>query len=340
MTDRSATAPDVHPAAGRRAPSSATAWFVGLAVALLLVALVAMLVGSYPVTLDSLGRWAAGGADPTLGEILGGVRLPRVLVSVAAGAALGLAGPLLQGAFRTPLADPYLLGLAGFAALGVVVLENMGLGGFGAPALASLGAFAALGLVAWLAGDASAERRALVGVSLAAVSLAGLSLSLALGSRAGAAGAASLVVGGFYAKGWPQLWAMLPLALPAAAIAFGMGRTLNLLQLGDDVAENLGLGARGARSGALALAAVLTGAAVGTGGLLGFVGLLAAGLARGALGTDHRRLLPGAALVGALWVALADLLGRGLLAPNELPAGAFTTLAGGAYLVWLSRRAA
>lgn len=338
MTAPERTAPDNPDARTGPGPSSAPAWFASLGLLVLIVALVAMLVGSYPVTLQSLAGWITGTADETLAEILGGVRLPRVLVSIAAGAALGLAGPLLQGAFRTPLADSYLLGLAGFGALGAVVLDGIGLGGLGPPPLAAAGSLAAVGILAWLAGEASAERRALVGIALAAVALAGLSLSLALGSSVGA-GVAGLIVGGFYARGWPQLWLMLPLGLPALAIALAMGRTLNLLQLGDEVAENLGLRPRAARAGVLALAAVLTGVAVGTGGLLGFVGLLAAGTARGVFGTDHRLLLPGAALVGALLVALSDLLGRWLLAPAELPAGAFTTLAGGVFLVWLSRRA-
>ena len=89
----------------------------------------------------------------------------------------------------------------------------------------------------------------------------------------------------------------------------------------------------------MVLAAILTGVAVGTSGLLGFVGLLAAGLARGLFGTDYRRLLPAACLIGMILVGLSDLLGRVLLAPNEIPAGAFTTLAGGVYMIFLSRRA-
>ena len=314
-------------------------WFVMLGLGLLAVVVVGLLVGSYPVSLPSLQAWLTGQADPTLAQILGEVRLPRILLTVVIGAALGLAGPLLQSSFRTTLADPYLLGLAGFAALGAVLFQDLGYGGFGTPVLASIGALEAAFLVGFLSRDASSERRALIGVSLAAISLAGLALLLALGSSPSSANVIGWVVGGFYAQGWPQLNAMLWLAVPAIVAGLLPGRMANLVQLGDDVAENLGLNARAARTGLVALAAILTGVAVGTSGLLGFVGLLAAGLARGIFGTDYRRLLPAACLIGALAVALSDILGRTLLAPNEVPAGAFTTLAGGVYLAFLSRRA-
>jgi ABC-type Fe3+-siderophore transport system permease subunit len=319
--------------------SSLIGWF-GLLVGLLIVLiLIAFTVGSYPVSLEGLGRWLSGRADPTLATILSQVRFPRVLLSLLVGAALGLAGPLLQSGFRTSLADPYLLGLAGFAALGAVLLPTMGYAGFGAPILACVGALQAVFLVSSLSQDASSERRALVGVSLAAISLAGLALLLALSSSPSSANVIGWVVGGFYAQGWPQISSIAWLALPAIIISLLMGRTANLVQLGDDLAENLGLNARVARNGLMVLAAILTGVAVGTSGLLGFVGLLAAGLARGLFGTDYRRLLPAACLIGMILVGLSDLLGRVLLAPNEIPAGAFTTLAGGVYMIFLSRRA-
>jgi ABC-type Fe3+-siderophore transport system permease subunit len=319
--------------------SSLIGWYGLLVGSLIVVVLIALTVGSYPVSLQGLMRWLSGQADPTLATILSQVRFPRVLLSLLVGAALGLAGPLLQSSFRTSLADPYLLGLAGFAALGAVLLPTMGYAGFGAPILACVGALLAVFLVSSLSQDASSERRALVGVSLAAISLAGLALLLVLASSPSSANVIGWVVGGFYAQGWPQLGSIAWLALPAIIISLLMGRTANLVQLGDDLAENLGLNARVARHGLMVLAAILTGVAVGTSGLLGFVGLLAAGLARGLFGTDYRRLLPAACLIGMILVGLSDLLGRVLLAPNEIPAGAFTTLAGGVYMIFLSRRA-
>ncbi|HEX2864250.1 MAG TPA: iron ABC transporter permease [Deinococcales bacterium] len=313
---------------------------MGLSLLVAAVAVLGALVGSYPVGWAGLSSWVAGRADPTVGQILGDVRVPRVAATLLCGGTLGLAGPLLQGTFRTPLADSYLLGLAGLGALFAVTFQGMGLAGFGAPVLASFGSLIAVWLVNVLTRDDSAERRALVGVALAAVSLAGLSMALALGSSVGGAGVVGWVVGDFYAHSWPQVRAMLPLGVPAVLLALFSGRVLNLLQLGDDVAGNLGLNPRAARTGLSVLAAVLTGVAVGTAGLLGFVGLLAAGAARGVMGTDNRRLLPAAFLFGAAAVGLSDLLGRVLLAPNELPAGAFTTILGGIYLVKLARSAA
>lgn len=320
-------------------PGTVIFWFVVLVFVLLVVLGISLVVGSYPVSLADVWAWASGHGDSTLNQIMGEVRAPRVFLTVFVGACLGLAGPLLQSGFRTSLADPYLLGLAGFAALNAVLGQVGGYAGFGTPVLGVLGALEATFLVTRLSQDTSSERRALVGVSFASISVAGLALLLALGSSPSSANVIGWVVGGFYAQGTPQLNALLPIALPAIVIAFLVGRAANLVQLGDDVSENLGLNARVARNGLIFLAAVLTGVAVGTSGLLGFVGLIAAGLARAILGTDYRRLLPAACLIGAIAVSLSDLLGRTLLSPNEIPAGAFTTIVGGVYLIFLSRRA-
>lgn len=314
-------------------------WFVVLVMVLLVVVSISMVVGSYPVALSDVWAWVSGHGDSTLNQIMGEVRAPRVFLTVVVGACLGLAGPLLQSSFRTSLADPYLLGLAGFSAFNAVMLQVSGYAGFGTPVLGCLGALEAAFLITRFTQDTSSERRALVGVSFASISVAGLALLLALGSSPSSANVIGWVVGGFYAQGTPQLNAMLPIAVPAIVVAFLLGRAANLVQLGDDVSQNLGLNARVARNGLIFLAAILTGVAVGTSGLLGFVGLIAAGLARAILGTDYRRLLPAACLIGAISVALSDLLGRTLLSPNEVPAGAFTTLVGGVYLIFLSRRA-
>jgi ABC-type Fe3+-siderophore transport system permease subunit len=320
-------------------PGSVIFWFAALALILIVVVLISLVIGTYPVTVNDVFNWLSGRGDSTLRQIMGEVRAPRVFLTVLVGACLGLAGPLLQSSFRTSLADPYLLGLAGFAALNAVMLQVSGYAGFGTPVLGCLGALEAAFLITRFTLDTSSERRALVGVSFASISVAGLALLLALGSSPSSANVIGWVVGGFYAQGIPQLNAMIPIAIPAIAVAFLLGRAANLVQLGDDVSQNLGLNARVARNGLIFLAAILTGVAVGTSGLLGFVGLIAAGLARGLLGTDYRRLLPAACLIGAIAVSLSDLLGRTLLAPNEIPAGAFTTIVGGIYLIFLSRRA-
>lgn len=312
---------------------------IALAVLLLIVLGIALANGAYPISLETLLAWIGGSADPAAAQILSTVRAPRVLLALLVGVSLGLTGPLLQAGFRTSLADSYLLGLAGFAALGAVLLQQIGLQGFGTPLLAMMGAGFAVWLVGALSSERSSERRALIGVALAAISLAGLSLLLALSQSPSSANVLGWIIGGFYALGVPELQLMLPFALPAIVIALLLGRTANLLQLGDDLAQNLGLNASVVRNGVLMLAAVLTGAAVGSSGLMGFVGLLAVSVARTMFGTDYRRLLPGSALIGGILVSLADLLGRTLLAPNEIPAGAFTTVLGGLWLVALSRRA-
>jgi iron complex transport system permease protein len=323
----------------RAARVSAAPGMLALVVVLLVVLGFALANGAYPVSLNTLGDWVAGRADATAAQILSQVRGPRVLLTVMVGICLGFTGPLLQAGFRTSLADSYLLGLAGFAALGAVLLQGMGLQGFGTPLLAIMGATFAVWVLGLLSTERSNERRALIGVALAAIGFAGLSLLLALSQSPSSANVLGWVIGGFYALGVPELGLMLPFALPAMVIALLLGRVANLLQLGDDVAQNLGLNARVTRNAVLMLAAVLTGAAVGVTGLMGFVGLLSVSAARAMFGTDYRRLLPASALIGAILVSLSDLLGRNLIAPNEIPAGAFTTVLGGLWLIVLSRRA-
>ncbi|MFN3266098.1 MAG: FecCD family ABC transporter permease [Deinococcales bacterium] len=318
---------------------SSTFWFIVLGVALLGVLGISLANGSYPISLQTLLDWFAGQADPTASQILSEVRAPRAFLALLVGGCLGMSGPLLQAGFRTSLADSYLLGLAGFAALGAVLLQQIGMAGFGTPVLATMGAILAVWLLLQLSFERSSERRALIGVALAAISLAGLALLLALSQSPSSANVLGWVVGGFYALGSNQLLLISPFAVFGIGLALLLGRMANLLQLGDDIAENLGLNAKAARYLVLMLAALLTGIAVGTSGLMGFVGLLSVSLARLWFGTDYRRLIPASALIGALVVGLSDLLGRTLLAPNEIPAGAFTTVLGGIYLMALARRA-
>ena len=319
--------------------SSSTLWFMVLGTALLITLGVSLAFGSYPISLQTLLAWVVGQADTTAAQILSEVRAPRIFLALLVGSSLGMTGPLLQAGFRTSLADSYLLGLAGFAALGAVLLQQIGMAGFGTPVLATMGAGLAVWVLTQLSSERSSERRALIGVALAAMSLAGLALLLALSQSPSSANVLGWVVGGFYALGLSQLWLMLPFAVFGMGLAMLLGRTANLLQLGDDVAENLGLNAKTSRNLILMLAALLTGIAVGTSGLMGFVGLLSVSLARILFGTDYRKLLPASALIGGVAVSLADLLGRTLLAPNEIPAGAFTTVLGGIWLMILSRRA-
>jgi ABC-type Fe3+-siderophore transport system permease subunit len=321
------------------ATSSFAGWFVALGLALLLVLGISLALGSYTISPQTLLAWFVGNADPTAAQILSEVRAPRVFLALLVGVCLGISGPLLQAGFRTSLADSYLLGLAGFAALGAVLLQQIGMAGFGTPVLATMGAGFAVWLLQQLSFERSSERRALIGVALAAMSLAGLALLLALSQSPSSANVLGWVVGGFYALGTSQLWLILPFAMFGIGLALFLGRMANLLQLGDDVAENLGLNAKASRNLILMLAALLTGVAVGTSGLMGFVGLLSVSFARVLFGTDYRRLIPASALLGGIAVALSDLLGRVLLAPNEIPAGAFTTVLGGIYLMVLARKA-
>jgi iron complex transport system permease protein len=313
----------------------------GAAVALgaVLVALVAALgVGEVGLGPAEVVRGLAGEGPSAL--IVQELRLPRALVAATAGAALAVAGAVLQGATRNPLAGPELVGLTGGAALGAVLL--LVLTGASGPvvALAAFGGgVAALALVLALTPRRlEPGRLALVGVAVAGAALAVVHLLLL---RAGPDVTEGVVflAGSTYAEGWGDLAALAPVLLGATALAWLAGRRLDVLGTGDVLAGALGVAPGATRLAVLALSAALAAAAVATVGAVGFVGLMAPHAARLLVGPGHRRLVPVAALLGAALLLVADLVGRSVLDDaREVPSGVVTALLGAPVLLWLLRR--
>lgn len=273
------------------------------------------------------------------------VRAPRSAGAWLAGALLGLAGAIAQGLFRNPLADPYLLGSASGAALGValgwLMLQNHGWsawGQVGIHALAFLGATLAVVLALMLAQGAYSSLRLLLAGVVVGVVLGALRdllelrhphvlqpmKAFGLGSTAALDGAACL---------WMALALLLCLAL-----AWGLAQVLDALALGEASAASLGLPLGAMRYALLGVMAVATGFAVAQTGLIAFIGLAAGHMARGLSSGGHRQRLILAAVLGGMLLLGADLLARGLWAPQELPVGVVSALLGGAYLLWLMRR--
>jgi iron complex transport system permease protein len=302
-------------------------------------------------------------------SIIWDIRVPRSLGAWLSGALLGLAGALAQGVFRNPLADPYLLGSASGASLGVAcVLAVSGLGGMlagsGGPAHADVvtwtsvwtgdwpqrlgltgGAFVgsalAVALTLLLARGVQHTLRLLlagvvVGVVLGAMASLLLQLSpLALASMQG------FLLGSTAYVGWPAVALMAATWLPALLLALALARALDALSLGESTAMSLGLPLAGMRLLLIGLMALATAVAVAQTGLIAFVGLAAPHLvrARALAAGGHRRLLLLASLVGGALLLAADLAARGLLAPQELPVGVLTAVIGGVYLlISLNRR--
>jgi iron complex transport system permease protein len=317
-----------------------------LASALLLAAVAVLLLGA---RVGSTGFESVLNArsDPVAWQILWDIRLPRTLGAWLAGGLLGLAGAVAQGLFRNPLADPYLLGSASGAALGVALaLALFGTSPFATQWLVRLGltsaafAGAVLGVVLTLAlakGVQHTLRLLLAGVIVGVVLGAGRDL-VAIASPDTLQAMQGFMLGSTGFVGWAACGVMAAMLLVAVLVSASMGRVLDGLALGEATALSLGLPLGAVRGVLVAVLALATGAAVAQTGLIAFVGLASPHLVRSMVKTTHARLLVLSALMGGLLLMAADVLARWIIAPQELPVGVLTAVLGGSYLLWLMHR--
>ncbi len=285
-------------------------------------------------------------------ELIRSIRAPRCLGALAAGGLLGLAGALAQGLFRNPLADPYLLGSAAGASLGVVgVLAVGGLAGtsiglanadwllrLGLVGAAFVGALGGVSLTLMLAGGAARPIKLLLCGVVVGVLMGAISDLLMLVSPEALRGKQVFLLGSTGYLGWDSvavLSAALTLLLP---LALGFARVLDALVLGEASAASLGLHLPAVRLLLVVLMALATGCAVSQVGLVAFVGLVAPHLVRRWVVVTHGALLALSALAGAVLLLAADVAARSVIAPQELPVGILTALLGGVYLLVLLRR--
>ena len=276
------------------------------------------------------------------------IRLPRVLGAALVGAALASAGVLFQGLLRNPLADPYALGVSGGAALGgalgfLLSLSFSFLGFSPVPVLAFVGALVAMSLVYALArtgGRAPIVTLLLAGFAVSAIMGYAVSFLLILNDRLqlNLPRVYGWLLGGISVTQWSQLG--LAVVMVGLAILGGwvLRHSLDALSLGEESAQHLGISVESDKRLVILLGSILTGAAVALGGLIGFVGLFAPHVTRVLVGPRHGLLLPAAALVGAAFLVLADLLARAILPPTEIPVGILTAFVGGPFFLWLLRR--
>jgi iron complex transport system permease protein len=282
-------------------------------------------------------RFVAG--DPLVRTIVLELRLPRALAAFGAGVVLALAGVLMQALLRNPLADPYVLGVSGGAAVGALGVMLAGLAGIAVDAGAAIGAFAAMLLVFAVAhgpGGWTTTRLLLTGVVVAAGCGAIVSLLLSLSDDLRLRGMLFWLLGDFGYVRTP--WSLLLLALVAIPAGLLVARPLDALARGELQARLLGVPVRGLRIGIYVAASLLTAAAVTTAGSIGFVGLVTPHLVRLAAGSSHRVVIPASALAGGALVVIADLLARTIVAPRQLPVGALTALIGVPLFLLLMRR--
>jgi len=320
--------------------NSASRYALPGAITLLLVLMVVALgVGDMPL---SPARIWAGlmRTDELAAAIIWQIRMPRLIVAVFVGGSLASSGLVMQAYFRNSLASPGLLGVSSGGTAGAVVAIGLGIAGasiFVMPVCAIIGALIATGAVLMLARrGASTERLLLAGIALNALLAAVTSFVLSQSILSYERNAQILfwLLGGLEDRSWKHVWMVLPTAL-AAILLWPLGRPMDLLSLGADEAQSLGVDVRRLRRTLLALSTGLTALATAVAGTVGFVGLVVPHILRLVLGPEHRRLVPLALIGGAAFVLACDLLAR---AAGGLRLGIVTSLVGGPFFLWLLRR--
>jgi iron complex transport system permease protein len=318
----------------------------GLGVLLVVVFVLALTFGGSGLSLVELLRAVARGEEGSSAVILLDIRLPRAILAALAGMALAAAGTTFQAVLRNPLAEPYILGVSGGAAVGAILSVAAGAGTLGAMLpLRPLGAFAGALLtiavifrVASLRGRASSYSLILVGVVINSFFSAVILFIITVADFTRFQGVLFWMAGTLSSQPYPVLATLgILLALGMAGLLM-LGSALNLVSQGEETAGQLGLDVRRIRLIALVAASLLTAAVVSFSGLIGFVGLMVPHIMRLAVGPDHRLLLPAAGLAGASFLLAADTMARALFAPTEIPVGIITAVIGGPFFIWLYRR--
>jgi len=313
----------------------------GAALVLLVLMAVGVSLGSERLSLAEVWN---GLTDPTRSSeriIVWDLRLPRVILAVLVGANLAVAGALLQGVTRNPLADPHLLGIsAGSGVVGAILLvRGVDISLEAKVALSILGGLVGgtfIYAMAWR-GGVSPTRLTLAGVAVSFL-LISITTAILASSRLFAQQSLNFVGGSLFARGWGDLRAVWPYTVVGLVLALGASASLNIMALGEDAAAELGVRTGLVRAIAVVLAVILSGAAVSVAGLMGFVGLIIPHIARTLVGQDYRYVVITSALLGAILLVGSDTLARNILGETELPAGVVTAGIGAPFFLLLLRQ--
>ena len=338
----------------RRLSFAAVLW---LGAALVLASFViASARGAYAIGLGDIGKtaWAAvsGGLDGSPEQLVFlNIRLPRLLLGLAAGAGLGMAGALMQGLFRNPLADPGLIGVSSGAALAAGVGIVLGsryfpdlprsLGSWTLVAMAFAGSLAVTVLICLLAQSEGGTRVGLMllaGVAINALAGAGLGYLTFLATDEQLRSIQFWLLGSLGGGRWSSVLLVCAIVVMATAAALTCARPLNLIALGEAQAVLMGVDVERTKRRAIAITALAVGAITATTGMIGFVGLLSPHCVRLVAGPDHRIVIPGSAMLGAALVLLADSVARTVVQPAELPLGVLTAFVGVPFFLLLLRQ--
>ena len=273
------------------------------------------------------------------------IRTPRVILSVLVGMGLAIAGAAMQGLFRNPMAEPYVLGMSSGAACGAAMAIVLGVGKiFGAlsiPALAFIGATATIFVVYNIArteGKVPTETLLLAGIAVGFFLHAVVSFLKIIASHEALRDVVLWLMGSFALATWGDVKMVIAPVLFGVGLLYLFSRELNALQFGEETAMHLGMEVETVKRILLIASALVTAVAVSVSGIIGFVGLIIPHLVRLIIGPDHRILLPASALCGGIFLVLCDALARTVVQPTEIPIGIITAAIGAPYFVYLLRR--
>jgi iron complex transport system permease protein len=321
-------------------------YWLGLIAVLLAIGLIAVASGAVPISFTSIFAALDGNGDPTVVAIVRDLRLPRVLLAMLVGAGLGASGAALQGSLRNPLAEPYLLGVSGGAAVGAVIVFAAGITGDVAVTLAAfIGSLVAVMLAIAVsrvgARGRSIDLRTLLiaGVIVGAFANATIMVALASAEPNTVRGALFWMMGSAADATWRSVGWLAVSVFGAGAVLIYWAREIDVLSLGEETAAALGVQAERSGRRIFFIAALLAAATVAVAGLIGFVGLVVPHIARRMGLRSHRPLIVAAGLIGASLVVAADLAARTIEPPTELPLGAITALLGVPFFLVQLRRA-
>ena len=318
-----------------------------------LALLISILTGPVEIPVSAIwqGLKRSFGADPTdmsgSSAIVSVIRLPRVFLGVFVGAALGISGAALQGLFRNPLVDPGLIGVSSGGALGASIWIIFGstltfipdfLMVFALPAFAFLGSLCAMVLVYRIGsrrGHVSVAAMLLSGIAINALSAAALGFLVFVSDDTQLRSINFWTLGSLGGAIWAKIWPSMLVIAGASMLILRDAKNLNLFAIGEVDAKHLGCDTDKLKRRMIILPAMTTAAAVSVSGIIGFIGLVAPHLIRLMVGTDHRLVLPGSALLGVILILTADILARIAVSPAELPLGIITSLVGAPFFIWL-----
>jgi iron complex transport system permease protein len=318
--------------------------WIALVLALVLAALLAISIGAMSISPSDIWKAISGGEESVPVLVVRTLRLPRVALAALVGAGLGMSGAALQGTMRNPLAEPYLLGVSGGAAVGAVLATTLGFGAAVVPLAAFAGSIVAVlaaFFVAHTAGSRGDPRVLLMaGVVVGAFANAAIMVVLANAEPNVVRNALWWMMGSVSEGSWPQIAVLLGYLVVGGGILIVIAGQVDVLALGEESAAGLGLDVDRAIQRVFLLSSLVAAATVAAAGLVGFVGLVVPHLVRAGGVRRSRPLFVASALAGATLVVLADLLGRILRPPAELPLGAVTALIGVPFFLSKLRRLA